>query len=159
MVRLLLCFGVIYLALLLVFSIPFFQIPLPVTVAIFVILLIFGMAIYGSMAAGKKLNAYVIKSRYHAISEEDRKKIFQITCLRMLPVYLCFVVVSLFPLIQWEVWAIVCLPCVVITYLAASVVYRYYRMLTGYKWRFWVFQGAVFVAVQLVCQSIIHLFF
>ena len=153
--RLLLYLGIIILAFLCVFSIPFFDISPFLTLLICGILVVFGFAIYLSADAGKKINAYILAVRFHELSAKDRKQIFKLACLRMLPIWLCVIVVSVFPLTQWEAWLMVCLPCVVIYTIAARVVFRDYHMLTGEAWRFWVLQIGMFAAVHAVCQSII----
>ena len=157
-VRLLLGFAAIFLALFAVFSLPFFRIPPLVTVTIYIILLVFGLAIYTSLTAGQKIESYILAVRYQELSVEDHKQIFKLTCRRMLPMWLCVVIVSIFPLTQWEVWVMLCLPCVIIYGIAAKAVFRNYHMLTGDTWRYWTLQIGVFVAIQVIFQCIVRIF-
>ncbi|MBQ7338443.1 MAG: hypothetical protein IJW40_08335 [Clostridia bacterium] len=158
MVRLLICLGVIFLALMLVFSLPFFRIPPLITAAIYVILLVLGLAIYASFTAGQKIESYILAVRYQELSADDHKQIFKLACRRMLPMWLCVVAVSIIPLTQWEVWAMLCLPCVVLYGIAAKAVFRNYHMLTGDTWRYWTLQIGVFVAIQVSFQCIVRIF-
>ena len=154
--RLLFCLGAVFLALFLVFSLPFFQVPPAVTIAVYVGVVLFGLTIYLSFTAGKKLASYILAVRYHELSANERKRIWKLACLRMLPIWLCYIIVSVIPFVQWEVWLMLCMPCVVVAFIAAKSVFHDYYMLTGERWRYWSLQIGVFIAVQVVCQSIVR---
>ena len=158
-VRLVLCLAAIFLALFAVFTLPFFRIPPLITATVCVIILVLGLAIYVSVSAGQKIESYILAVRYHELSVKDRKQTLWLSCRRMLPMWLCVVIVSILPpLTQWEVWLILCLPCVFFYGIAAKEVFRNYHMLTGDTWRYWTLQIGVFVAIQVIFRGIARIF-
>lgn len=84
------------------------------------------------------------------------KRLFGFSILIAMPIYYLWMVVSLIPIVQYEIWLLTGLPLVIITGLTLSSIVEHWR---EKKALFWLFQAAVYLGMLCGGQLVIHLVF
>ncbi len=82
------------------------------------------------------------------------KRLFGFSVLIAMPIYYLWAVVSLIPIVQYEIWLLTGLPLVIITGLTLSSIAEHWR--ENRVW-FWLFQVGVYLCMLCGGQGVIHL--
>ena len=84
------------------------------------------------------------------------KRVFGLSILISMPIYYLWMVVSLIPIVRYELWLLTGLPLVIITGTTLFSVVDHWR--ENKAW-FWLFQVGVYLCMLLGGQLVIRLFF
>lgn len=122
----------------------------------FVILIVLAfLVLYGTAMAACYFG--MIKLEKHQRSGSvTGKRVFGLSILISMPIYYLWMVVSLIPIVRYELWLLTGLPLVIITGTTLFSVVDHWR--ENKAW-FWLFQVGVYLCMLLGGQLVIHLLF
>ena len=106
----------------------------PLTLGIlWVVLILYGFCMGLSWKGTEKIKIYEQRAVHFGLSKEDEPKILLFSLMTLAPSYLCIILVSLIPIISYEVWFMTVFPCIFFNILPASTVLGEYYGLTHKK--------------------------
>ncbi len=127
------------------------------TIAYFLFVAFMWLAIFLGRRSIKELRKYEKEEKDHPITEEDRPRIFRLSILSLLPLYVGIMIVSCIPIGNIGTFILVAFPSVFLSFIPMKRVYDLQKYLAKYTARFWLVQLAICLPTSLICQTIIQL--